>query len=79
MKLLKLFAALSLCLAFAAGCSEKTKQEGKEAIEATGEAVGSAVEDTKENARKVGEAVKAGVDKGKEEFSEPAAPATSDE
>lgn len=77
MKLFKLIAALSLCLAFAAGCSEKTKQEGKEALDATGEAIGSAVEDGKENVKKVGGALKAGVDETKKELSDPETPATT--
>jgi hypothetical protein len=82
MNVLKLLAALSLCLFFSIGCSEKTKQEGKEALDATGEAIGAAAEDTKENFKKAGEVGEAAVDKAKEEFSgddEPAAePATVD-
>lgn len=77
MNVLKLLAALSLCLSFSIGCSEKSKQEGKEALDATGEAIGAAAEDTKENLKKAGEVGEAAVDKAKEEFSgsadEPAA------
>lgn len=58
--------AATLCL----GCSEKTKQETKEALEATGEAATAAVEDSKANAKKIGEVVEAGVEGAKEKASE---------
>jgi len=77
MKLMKHIAVAGLSAALLVGCSEKTKEETKEAIDATGEAASSAVEDSKENLKKVGEIGKATVDKTKEEFSEPDADADS--
>ena len=63
-------------LALGAGCSEKTKTETREAIDETGDAVGSAVEDTKENANKAADAVKAGAESARESWeSDDAEPA----
>lgn len=67
-------AVLFIALMALVGCSEATKQEAKEALDATGEAVQAAADDAKSNAEKVGEAVKAGVERGREEFSKPDAP-----
>ena len=70
------------CLTCAVGCSQKTKVETKEALDAAGEAVTSAAQDTKENAKKAADVLKAAGDKAKEEFSgsksnAPAEPATT--
>ena len=73
------FAVLSVGLAALLGCSDATKQETKEALDATGEAVQAAAADAKVNAEKVGEAVKAGVERGREEFNEPDAPGVDGE
>jgi hypothetical protein len=60
-----------MCLVLAIGCSAETKQEAKEALEATTEAASSAAQDAKVNAKKAGEVIKSGVEKTKEEFSDP--------
>jgi hypothetical protein len=62
MKTIEWIAAVGLCLALVCGCSETTKQEAKEALEATGEAAKAAAEDTKANVKKAGDAIEAGVD-----------------
>ena len=64
-------AMLAVCAFFLSACSEKTKTETKEALQATGEAAKSAAEDTKENLKKAAEVGKAAVEKTKEEFSSP--------
>lgn len=58
-------------LFLAAGCSAKTKEKAKDALEATGNAAKSAAEDTKTNAKKAVEVGKTTVEKAKEEFSSP--------
>jgi len=64
MNIFKALGALSLALLFAIGCSEKTQEATKEALE-------SAADDTKVNAKKAGEVIKAGADKAREEFRDP--------
>lgn len=71
MSTVKTLSAVGLCLAIGMGCSAKTKEEAKEALDATGEAVGAAAEDAKVNAKKVGEVFEAGAEKAKEKFSDP--------
>ena len=53
-----------------AGCSEKTKQEAKEALDASTEAASAAAEDTKANVKKAGEVLEAGVDSATEKAAE---------
>jgi len=53
-----------------AGCSEKTKQEAKEALDASTEAASAAAEDTKANVKKAGEVLEAGVDSAKDKAAE---------
>ena len=60
-----------MALALALGCSAETKQEAKEALDATSEAASAAAEDAKVNAKKAGEVIRSGVDKAKDEFSDP--------
>jgi hypothetical protein len=69
MALAKSLALWGACLVVAVGCSQKTKVETKEALDAAGEAVSSAAQDTKENAKKAADVLKAAGDKAKEEFS----------
>jgi hypothetical protein len=69
MTTLKLF-TLGLAVALLVGCSAKTKEETKEALEATKEAAASAAEDTKANLQKSGEVLKAGVESAKEKAQE---------
>jgi hypothetical protein len=69
MNALKIF-TLTFSAALLVGCSAKTKEETKEALEATKEAAASAAEDTKANLQKSGEVLKAGVDSAKEKAEE---------
>jgi hypothetical protein len=69
MTIRKRFPAI-VALAFIIGCSEKTKQETKEALQESGEAVSSAAEDTKANVKKAGEVVKGAVEGGREKAKE---------
>jgi hypothetical protein len=58
-----MFSALLVCglgLGCCVGCSETTKQETREAVDQTGEAIRSAAEDTKENVQKAAEKVEEG-------------------
>ena len=66
MNAVKPLGTLALCLAMAVGCSAKTKEEAKEALDATGEAAKAAAEDTKANVKKAGEVLEAGIDSAKE-------------
>jgi uncharacterized protein YpuA (DUF1002 family) len=75
---LKQLTGWSLCLALALGCSAETKQEAKEALKATSEAASAAAQDAKVNAKKAGEVIKSGVQKTKEEFSDPPPNPSSD-
>jgi hypothetical protein len=59
MNMFKHFTAIALAVAIFSGCSAETKQEAKEALEATGEAASAAVEDTKKNVDKAAEAIDA--------------------
>jgi hypothetical protein len=70
MKIFRTVALLSLSAALTLGCSAKTKEEAKEALEATGEAAKAAAEDTKANVKKAGEVLEAGVDSAKEKADE---------
>jgi hypothetical protein len=70
MNALRFFTPLSLAAALLVGCSEKTEQEAKEALEATKEAASAAAEDTKANVKKAGEVIDAGVDSAREKAQE---------
>ena len=70
MKKLKLSCLLGVGLLVGAGCSAKTKEEAKEALEATTEAAAAAAEDTKANVKKAGEVFEAGVDSAQEKAAE---------
>jgi hypothetical protein len=50
MKFANLPTFFAACLLLAAGCSEQTKVETKEALHETGEAISSAAEDARKNA-----------------------------
>jgi hypothetical protein len=52
MKSLAMLFALSGLFLYVVGCSEQTKTETQEAVEAAGEAIESAAEDTKANPRR---------------------------
>ena len=71
MKTFQSLAAIAVCTLGLAGCSEQTKQESREALDATKEAAESAGEDIKVNAKKAVEVGKTAVDKAKDEFSDP--------
>ncbi|MBA3485482.1 MAG: hypothetical protein H0T51_27115 [Pirellulales bacterium] len=82
MNILRMFALLGLCWGLTLGCSAKTKEEAKEALEATGEAAKAAAEDTKANVKKAGEVLEAGVDSAKDKADElrdsPSTPSADD-
>jgi F0F1-type ATP synthase membrane subunit b/b' len=72
MKSLAMLFALSGLFLYVVGCSEQTKTETQEAVDAAGEAVESAAADAKANAEKAGEELKEGAEKLKEGTKEAA-------
>jgi hypothetical protein len=70
MNALRFFTPLGLAVALLAGCSDKTEEEAKEALEATREAASAAAEDTKANVKKAAEVLDAGVDSAREKADE---------
>jgi hypothetical protein len=70
MKKFELAYLLGVGLLVGAGCSAKTKEEAKEALEATGEAASAAGEDIKANVKKGSEVFDAGVDSAREKAAE---------
>jgi hypothetical protein len=72
MKFTKLIVFFAASLLAVPGCSEQTKVETKEALQETGEAIGSAAEDAKKNAARAAGAIE---DKLNGDDAEPAATA----
>jgi hypothetical protein len=70
MKMLEVACLVGVSFIVIAGCSAKTKEEAKEALEATTEAAAAAGEDIKANVKKGSEVFEAGVDSAKEKAAE---------